>query len=217
LFALFVLALAAVALVAKRAGWFDYDRVTGWALSLRRHNDVFSTAVIFVIVWGVATTLGFPAVPLMVAGGALFGVVVGTLLNLAGTAVGALGGYLLARVAVSDALRRWLAKRVPLDELSDGADFLTLLRIRLLPLVPFSAVSYAAGMAHVPVWPFLASTLVGQLPSTLLYTYFADRLPRSADRGGAAVGRDAAMVSVLIFVMSFVPRVLRHATPRGRA
>jgi uncharacterized membrane protein YdjX (TVP38/TMEM64 family) len=215
--ALLVVALAVAGVVAKRAGWFDYGRVTMWALSLRRHNDPVSTAVIFVLVWGVATTLGFPAVPLMVAGGALFGVCLGTLLNLTGTALGALGAYLLARVAAPDVLRRWLARRVPLDELSERARFLTLVRLRLLPVVPFSAVSYGAGITHVPVWTFLVSTVAGQLPSTLLYSYFADRLLRSVDRGGGAVARNVAMVSGILLFMSLIPRLVRRRTNRRPA
>ncbi len=51
-----------------------------------------------------------------------------------------------------------------------------LLAVRLIPIVPFSLVSYAAGAARVPVWRFVWTTAVGYLPITALAVYFGTRL-----------------------------------------
>jgi uncharacterized membrane protein YdjX (TVP38/TMEM64 family) len=51
-----------------------------------------------------------------------------------------------------------------------------LLALRLIPVVPFSLVCYAAGAARVPVWRFTWTTLVGYLPITALAVYFGTRL-----------------------------------------
>jgi uncharacterized membrane protein YdjX (TVP38/TMEM64 family) len=51
-----------------------------------------------------------------------------------------------------------------------------LLAMRLIPIVPFSIVSYAAGAARVPAWRFTWTTLVGYLPITALTVYFGTRL-----------------------------------------
>ena len=48
--------------------------------------------------------------------------------------------------------------------------------MRLIPIVPFSLVSYAAGAARVPVWRFLWTTAVGYLPITALSVYFGTQL-----------------------------------------
>lgn len=48
--------------------------------------------------------------------------------------------------------------------------------MRLLPVVPFSLVSYAAGAARVPVWRFTWTTTLGYLPLTALFVYFGTRL-----------------------------------------
>src|ERR1700759_4531053 len=51
-----------------------------------------------------------------------------------------------------------------------------LLAIRLIPIVPFSLAGYAAGAAHVPLWRFFWTTLVGYMPITALSVYFGTRL-----------------------------------------
>lgn len=51
-----------------------------------------------------------------------------------------------------------------------------LLAMRLIPIIPFSIVSYAAGAARVPVWRFVWTTAVGYLPITAIAVYFGTRL-----------------------------------------
>ena len=209
-----VIAVLAVSGVLYRAGWLEFDRVARWAASMRGWRDPIPTAIIFLIVWGVATSLAFPALPLMVAGGALFGTIPGTVLSLAGSALGGIGGYVAARVSAPDFLRRLVSRRLPVDELSKGAGFLTLLRLRLLPFVPFSAVSYGSGLAGVALWPYIASTVVGQLPSTLIYSYLADRVLMSAEPGGKGFTGEVFMASLLALLLSFTPRLFSKGKPR---
>jgi len=51
-----------------------------------------------------------------------------------------------------------------------------LLAMRLIPILPFSVVSYAAGAARVPAWRFVWTTALGYLPITALSVYFGTRL-----------------------------------------
>jgi uncharacterized membrane protein YdjX (TVP38/TMEM64 family) len=51
-----------------------------------------------------------------------------------------------------------------------------LLAMRLIPILPFSIVSYAAGAARVPLWRFVWTTMVGYLPITAISVYFGTRL-----------------------------------------
>lgn len=209
-----VMVIAAISFTAYRLGWLEYERVARWAGSLRE-LDRLPTAAVFVGIWGIATSFGFPALPLIVAGGAIFGTTLGTVLSLAGTALGALGGYALAGAVAPDLVKRWMGRRLRHDELS-GANFLTLVRLRLLPMVPFWAVTYGSGLARVPIPPYLASTLVGQLPSTVLYSYFADKLVESVGSGGQAFGRELVLVSVFLLVLSFAPHLLHRNARRSR-
>jgi uncharacterized membrane protein YdjX (TVP38/TMEM64 family) len=51
-----------------------------------------------------------------------------------------------------------------------------MLAMRLIPILPFSIVSYAAGAARVPLWRFVWTTLLGYLPITAISVYFGTRL-----------------------------------------
>lgn len=75
-------------------------------------------------------------------------------------------------------LDRWLgaARFERIEELIERGGPILLLAARLIPILPFSLVSYAAGAARVPLWRFLWTTVVGYLPITALAVYFGTRL-----------------------------------------
>ncbi len=50
---------------------------------------------------------------------------------------------------------------------------------RLLPVMPFDVVSYAAGLTTVTFWSFFWATGIGQLPATLLYSWWGENMTRS--------------------------------------
>lgn len=51
-----------------------------------------------------------------------------------------------------------------------------LIAMRLIPILPFSIVSYAAGAARVPLGRFIWTTAVGYLPITAISVYFGTHL-----------------------------------------
>jgi len=73
-----------------------------------------------------------------------------------------------------------------------------LLSIRLIPIVPFSLVSYAAGAARVPVWRFAWTTAVGYLPITALAVYFGTRLEGLSATDPLVLGSVAALLALLL-------------------
>ncbi len=73
-----------------------------------------------------------------------------------------------------------------------------LLAVRLLPIVPFSLVSYAAGAARVPVWRFAWTTVVGYLPITMLAVYFGTRLEGLSLTDPLVLGSAAALLALLL-------------------
>jgi uncharacterized membrane protein YdjX (TVP38/TMEM64 family) len=73
-----------------------------------------------------------------------------------------------------------------------------LLSVRLIPIVPFSLVSYAAGAARVPVWRFAWTTVVGYLPITALAVYFGTRLEGLSLTDPLVLGTAAALLALLL-------------------
>ena len=72
-----------------------------------------------------------------------------------------------------------------------------LLAVRLIPIVPFSLVSYAAGAARVPLWRFVWTTAVGYLPITALSVYFGTRLEGLSLTDPLVLGSAAALLALL--------------------
>jgi uncharacterized membrane protein YdjX (TVP38/TMEM64 family) len=73
-----------------------------------------------------------------------------------------------------------------------------LLAVRLIPIVPFSLVSYAAGAARVPVWRFAWTTVVGYLPITALAVYFGTRLEGLSLTDPLVLGSGLALLALLL-------------------
>jgi len=176
-------------------------RARGWSWS----------APAFVAAYAIASTLGLPASPLTLAGGAIFGVGLGSVLNWAGATLGAFCAYTVARRLGGDAVRALLGARGnALDRLAGDDAFPALVRLRLIPVIPFNGLNFGAGLAGVRPFPFLASTALGIIPGTVVYTYFADALLA----GAAGARREAfvqlAVASVLLLALSFAPRLARR-------
>ncbi len=49
---------------------------------------------------------------------------------------------------------------------------------RLVPLVSFDVISYAAGLTKMGFWGFLGATVLGMAPATFLYSYLGEQAPQ---------------------------------------
>ncbi len=72
-----------------------------------------------------------------------------------------------------------------------------LLAMRLIPILPFSVVSYAAGAARVPAWRFIWTTAVGYLPITAIAVYFGTRLEGLSLTDPLVLGSALALLALL--------------------
>ena len=121
-----------------------------------------------------ATVAMVPGLLLTLAGGALFGLVRGTLYVFVAASIGATAAFLISRHVVRDAVVR----RVSTDERFAAVDaaiaregrkiaFL----IRLSPLFPFNVTNYALGLTAVRLRDYVIAC-IGMLPGTILYVYY---------------------------------------------
>ncbi|MDB4886799.1 MAG: conserved rane protein of unknown function [Gemmatimonadetes bacterium] len=210
--------LAAAFLAARAFGLFAYLDAASAAGAVRGLRDRAFIVPLFVLAYVAATALGLPGSVLTIAGGAIFGFGMGAALNWTGALLGAIAAYLLARSLGLDAVRRLVGRRAGrLDAVADAYGFVTVLRLRLLPVVPFNVLNFGAGLAGIPFRDYALGTALGLIPGTLVYTYFADALLAGA--GGA---RRSALVRVaiaggLLVALSFAPtawtRVRRSPVP----
>ena len=125
----------------------------------------------FTVLYAVTVALSIPGgVVLTIAGGFLFGWLIGGVLSIVGATIGATAIYLVARSALRDVL---IAKAGPrLQRFADGfrEDALSyLLFLRLIPVFPFWLVNLAPGLLGVPFWTYVTTTFIGIIPGTFAF------------------------------------------------
>ena len=205
-----IAALAGAFALAYTQGWFKYRELSTLAQAVRGARDTPAAAPLFVLMYVVATAFALPGSVLTLAGGALFGLSFGTLLNWLGATIGATVAYFLARVLGKDAVRGILGRHAEkLDKLTGEQGFLNLLRLRLIPIVPFNALNFGAGLVGVKARSYFAATALGIIPGTIVYTYFADALLSGAEGVQAKAFVRVAVAGGLLLLLSFVPTIAR--------
>jgi uncharacterized membrane protein YdjX (TVP38/TMEM64 family) len=107
--------------------------------------------------------------------------------------------YAVGRSVARPLLDRWLgpSRFERAEAMIERGGVTLLIAVRLIPIVPFSLVCYAAGAARVPPWRFAWTTVVGYLPITALSVYFGTRLEGLSLTDPLVLGSAAALLALL--------------------
>ncbi len=123
-----------------------------------------------------------PSFLLGLANGLAFGAFWGGMLSLVSAALAASISFAIARavgrVPVEAIVGRESLGRA--DGWFERYGAYAVLVARLIPVVSFDAISYAAGLTKIGFWRFLGATTVGMAPATFVYSYLGERAPRFA-------------------------------------
>jgi uncharacterized membrane protein YdjX (TVP38/TMEM64 family) len=124
------------------------------------------------------TVVFYPAEIVDAAAGFAYGFLPALALMMGGWLLSGLLCWAVGRSIARPLLDRWLGmERFERTEAAiERGGATLLLAVRLIPILPFSLVSYAAGAARVPLWRFAWTTVLGFLPITALAVYFGTRL-----------------------------------------
>jgi uncharacterized membrane protein YdjX (TVP38/TMEM64 family) len=124
--------------------------------------------LIYIIFYTVGTLLLLPSTPLNLTGGAIFGIWWGTLWTTCAALIAAFLSFYYSRTLG----REWIAKKfkgkiLVIDaELRYGGLFYVF-AIRLLPLIPYGIVNFAAGLTSIRFRDYSIGTLLGTVPGIL--------------------------------------------------
>src|SRR5688500_13904694 len=180
--------LIALVLVAAIGAFFIFDLQQYVSLEFFKQkraqidayyaNNPWQAAAIFLGVYIAMAALSIPgAAVLTLIGGAIFGVVVGTVLVSFASAIGATLAFLGSRLL----LRDWVQTRFG-DRLAsinagiekEGAFYL--FALRLVPLFPFFVVNLLMGLTKIRTWTFYWVSQLGMLAGTIVYVYAGTQL-----------------------------------------
>jgi uncharacterized membrane protein YdjX (TVP38/TMEM64 family) len=151
--------------VVQRTGIPDADRIRS-SLS----GTGLAGVVVFVAAYLACSLLVVPKGVLSAGAGLAWGFGPGVAVVLVGALLGAGAAFWLGRWLGRDSVARLAGTHLDrLDDLVDRHGVVAILLVRLVPLVPFTAVNYAAGLTSIRFAPYLLGTAVGIIPGTLAY------------------------------------------------
>jgi uncharacterized membrane protein YdjX (TVP38/TMEM64 family) len=156
---------------------------------------VYALAIAHAFVW-------YPAEILDTATGYVYGFWLALPLVMSGWLLNGVIAYWIGRYAARPLLYRLIGRERLLryEGVVERGGVTLLLSVRLVPIVPFSLISYAIGSARVPLAKFLWTTALGYLPITAIFVYLGSRLEElSATDPWLWIG---ALVLIALFVFT---------------
>jgi uncharacterized membrane protein YdjX (TVP38/TMEM64 family) len=162
---------------------------------------VLGLAIAHSVVWYPTEILNLAAGYIYGFWGALAILSVGWLLN-------GLICFYVGRHAARPALARFLGEDrfMSYERAVERGGATLLLAMRLIPIVPYSLFSYAAGSARVPVWRFAWTSVVGYMPLTIVFIYLGSQLEEISPTDPLLWAGALVIVALLAFARWFLPR-----------
>ncbi|WP_179134101.1 TVP38/TMEM64 family protein [Halobacillus massiliensis] len=126
--------------------------------------------LVFIGMYTLGPFIAFPISILSLAAAFTYGVWPGMLYIVLGASGAAVVGFIMGKW-FSDSIIKipHTPKMENLYDRMEANGFLYVLTLRLIPVIGYNVLSYAAGIAKVRWLPFLAATLIGLIPGTLAY------------------------------------------------
>ena len=182
--------LLAVLLVALIAAYFAFDLGRYFSLDFLKSQQTaidawyqahpWRTALIYFLAYIAVTGLSLPgAAILTLAGGAIFGLLWGTLVVSFASSIGATIAFLASRFLFRDAIQPRFGDRlrtVNAGVEKEGAFYL--LTLRLVPAFPFFVINLVMGLTPMKTWTFYWVSQIGMLLGTIVYVNAGTQLAR---------------------------------------
>ena len=199
-----ILLVAVGALAIRYRDMLSMETIERWTLQA----GVWAP-IVFMLAYAVSTVLFIPAVPITLAGGALFGPLWGTVYNMVGATVGAILAFAVSKYLASQWVRRLMGGR--LKTLYDGVEaegweFVAF--TRLVPIFPFNALNYALGLTPIKFAHYAIATFVFMLPGAFAYTYVGYAGKEAFTDSEGALQKILIAAGLVVFAV-FLARIVR--------
>jgi uncharacterized membrane protein YdjX (TVP38/TMEM64 family) len=162
--------------------------------------------VVHAIIW-------YPSEIITTTAGYVYGFGPGLAFAVGGWLLAALLSYALGRSVARPLLHRVLGHRFESLQLAiERGGIPLLLSGRLIPIVPFALLGYAAGASHIKLWRFAWTTVIGYLPLTTAVAYLGSRAQTLSTSNPILWVAVAFLVGIVI-----AEQVLRKRTRKRRS
>jgi pyruvate/2-oxoglutarate dehydrogenase complex dihydrolipoamide dehydrogenase (E3) component/uncharacterized membrane protein YdjX (TVP38/TMEM64 family) len=185
-----------------------------------RQEAPLATAAAYFLLYVVVTALSLPgAVVLTLAGGAIFGLVTGTILISFASSLGATLAFLVARFLLRDSVQRRFGDR--LQKINEGVrreGAFYLFTLRLVPVFPFFVINLVMGLTPMTATTFYWVSQVGMLAGTMVFVNAGTQLAAIDSLSGilspALLGSFVVLGFFPLLANKIVDRVKRYRVYR---
>jgi len=195
--------IAGITLAVMYRAQFDAAALQGWI-----EGAGLAGPLLFMLIYALGTVFFLPGSVLTLAGGALFGPVLGTFYNLTAATIGATLAFLIARYLAGDWVERKTGGRMKqLKQGVEGEGWRFVAFVRLVPLFPFNLLNYALGLTRIKLSHYIIASYLCMLPGAIAYTYLG-YAGREAIAGGEGLIQKALLALALLALVAFLPRII---------
>ncbi len=143
----------------------ELEQVQQWVVGLG-----WAGGAAFALLYAAITLTPMPKNVLSIVAGLVFGFGWALLLVYVGALLGAAAAFGLGRWLGRDAVERYTGSRVArFDALVRRRGLAAVIGVRLIPIIPFTAINYGAGLTAVRRRDYAIGTAIGILPGTVAY------------------------------------------------
>jgi uncharacterized membrane protein YdjX (TVP38/TMEM64 family) len=164
--------------------------------------------LVLIGLYAAGCVFALPASIFVIAAGVIWGWKLGAVYAIIGGFLGAMAAYYVGRFLGEGLLDKFGSVGRAVRRQVESAGFTSMLIVRLIPGPPFAVWNYAAGVARMRFRDYALATLIGIIPSHIVFTYCADSLVNGTMTEGDALKR-LAIVCALLLALIMIPLLIK--------
>ena len=169
-------------------------------------NNYILTVIMFISIYILSVAFMIPiATVLTLAGGFLFGAVIGTIFVNVGATFGAIAAFLFARYIIGKKVQSKYEKQLEkFNSELENSKYQYLFSLRFLPVFPFFLVNFLCAVTKVDLKTFIITTSLGIIPGSFVYTYAGSKLA-TINSLGDIFTKDILFAFILLGLLTLLP------------
>ena len=182
-----------------------------------KNDNFWLASIVYLLVYISVAGLSIPgATILTLIGGAIFGLLWGTVLVSFASTIGATLAFLVSRLLLKDYVQRRFGDYLqPINRGIEKDGNFYLFSIRLVPVIPYFVVNLLMGLTPISAASFYLVSQVGMLPATAVYVNAGVALAQIDSLAGLVSGQ-VIFAFVLLGVFTLAARLVLNAIKRNK-
>lgn len=187
--------------------------VQGDTAELRQELSGAAGVFILMVLAVLHSVVFYPAEILNAAAGFVWGFWLALLLVMIGWILNAYVSWEVGRHGARPVIYRLVGRKrfIRLEDAVERGGVFLLMAMRLIPIVPFSLFSIAAGAASVPLWRLIWTTAIAYIPITALFVYLGTQLEELSPTDPILLGGGVVMIALVYAAHRFREQILGDA------